>query len=98
MLFYILIACLSSALEAFFQYCVSREMIFDFYGKWLHDIYHKGYKKIAYVLGYCGFCHGFWLFVFFYVFVGGEMSVLFLLYAGINFVFTKIFLNIYNYE
>jgi hypothetical protein len=73
-------------------------MIFDFYGKWLREMYDKeGWKrKISMVLGICAFCHGFWLFAFFYWWTGGEFTLVFFLYAGINYVFTRIFLNMYK--
>jgi hypothetical protein len=98
MLDFFILSFLAACLELSFQEYQEKDMIFAKYGRFLNQLWLKKgiYRKLAMVLGVCPFCNGFWVAVIFYILYYKEISLLILLFTGLNYLFIKLLSGIFK--
>jgi hypothetical protein len=84
----------AAGLEIFFRYCMEENMIFEFWSDFVYTLNDKGglYKKLAFILGYCIFCNGFWVSVLIYIAYYREISLFTLLFGALSIIFIRMFI------
>jgi hypothetical protein len=90
---FIFLAFATAALELSFQKYMGSGMILEFWHSFLHFKLFKKHglrKKLAMILGYYEYCNGFWVATIFYILYYKEISLLLLLFTGINCLFIRI--------
>lgn len=82
----------TSFLELFYQECLGKNMIFQYWGLYLKELYDRnGYKrKISMILGQCRYCNGFWLSVIIYLIYFKSFSLSIMLFASFVYMIIKI--------
>lgn len=99
--FILFLALTTASLAAFFQKCMKKNMIFEFYYNILDKIAlryenNKSFLnavlfKIIHPLGYCVYCNGFWIGVGVWFMYYNHFSFTILLFEGLVWLFTTIF-------
>ena len=99
----------TSCLAAFFQKCMGKNMIFEFYRKLLekvaiqHEINEKEFIssfwnsflfKIIHPLGYCIYCNGFWIGVGIWFLYYRHFSLTILMFEGFVWLFTALIIKL----
>lgn len=99
---FIFYAFCAACLEMAFQEYQEKNMIFDWYRKWLIKI-SKGdkpklIKKTVLVLGLCPFCNGFWVAIMVYLINIPFHSLNLILFTGLNYIFIVLLIKLINHE
>ena len=104
MLFMLFLALSTSCLAAFFQKCMGKNMIFDFYREFLDSIaeYHEANNtswskflfKIIHPLGYCIYCNGFWIGVGLWYLYYRHFSLTIFMFEGFVWLFTVLIIKL----
>jgi len=99
MIEFIFYAFLAVCLEIAFQEYMDRNMIFEWYFRFISKLYSRGglLKKISMVMGKCIFCNGFWVSIGVYIWCYKKFDLVeMLLFAGLNYFFIKMGIYIKN--
>jgi hypothetical protein len=98
MLEFTFLSFITACLELSFDEYMGKDMIFVKYKMFLQRLYQKKglYRKLSMILGMCPFCNGLWVAVIFYVLYYKEISLLILLFTGLNYFWIKLLSGIFR--